>query len=144
MQVVTLDVDELSGEPRDYAPGRNPFTYYQPPPPPPPPGPSAEELARRAELERQRQEEAAPEQAAAPPPEPPKPQPPPFQLSYLGSFGPENRRIAVFTDGEEIYNALVGDVIEDKFRVADIGYESVTITYEGFPEAPATRVGIGG
>jgi hypothetical protein len=144
VRVVTLDVGELSGEPRDYSPGRNPFTYYQKPPPPPPPGPTPEELRQRAEAERLRQEELQRQRADAPPPVPPKPQPPPFQLTYLGSFGPEHRRIAVFSDGEEIYNALVGDVLNDKFVVADIGFESVTITYVGFPDEPATRVGIGG
>jgi hypothetical protein len=144
VRVTTLDLEALSAEPRSYSPGRNPFTYYQPPPPPPPPGPTPEELARRAEAERLRREAEAQRQAELPPPEPPKPQPPPFQLTYLGSFGPESRRIAVFSDGEEIYNAVIGDVLDDKFVVADIGYESVTITYVGFPDEPATRVGIGG
>jgi len=143
-RVVTLDVGELSGDPRDYSPGRNPFTYYQKPPPPPPPGPTPEELRQRAEADRLRREELERQRADAPPPVPPKPQPPPFQLTYLGSFGPDNRRIAVFSDGEEIYNALVGDVLSNKFVVADIGFESVTITYVGFPDEPATRVGIGG
>ena len=145
-EVAELDVDELVAEPRGFEAGRNPFSYYTPPPPPPPEptGPTPEELeARRAreaaeqaarEQEREEQEQA----------EPPAPEPPEFQLTFLGSFGPENRRIAVFTDGETVYNAVVGDVIEDKFRVADIGFESVTITYVGFPETPGTRVGIGG
>ena len=144
VRVTTLDLEALAAEPRSYSPGRNPFTYYQPPPPPPPPGPTPEELARRAEAEQLRREAEAQRQAELPPPEPPKPQPPPFQLTYLGSFGPESRRIAVFSDGEEIYNAVIGDVLDDKFVVADIGYESVTITYVGFPDEPATRVGIGG
>lgn len=144
VRVATLDVGELSGEARDYKPGRNPFTYQQPPPPPRPPGPTPEELAARAEAERRRREEMANQQAQAQPSEPPKPKPPPFQLTYLGSFGPKDRRIAVFSDGEEIYNALVGDVLNNKFVVADIGFESVTITYVGFPDEPATRVGIGG
>jgi hypothetical protein len=143
VRVATLDFEALAGEPMAYQPGRNPFTYYTPPPPPPPPGPSEAELRARAEAERMAREERERELAAQPPPEPPKPQPPPFQLTFLGSFGPESRRIAVFTDGETIYNALVGDVLEQKFVVADIGYESVTITYVGFPDEPATRVGIG-
>jgi hypothetical protein len=143
VRVATLDLEALAGEPMAYEPGRNPFTYYTPPPPPPPPGPSEAELRARAEAERMAREERERELAAQPPPEPPKPQPPPFQLTFLGSFGPESRRIAVFTDGETIYNALVGDVLEQKFVVADIGYESVTITYVGFPDEPATRVGIG-
>ena len=145
VRVATLDLEALAGEPMAYQPGRNPFTYYTPPPPPPPPGPSEAELLARAEAERLAREARERElaEAQANPPAPPPPQPPPFQLTFLGSFGPESRRIAVFTDGETIYNALVGDVLEQKFVVADIGFESVTITYVGFPDEPATRVGIG-
>lgn len=149
VEVVTLDLDALSATPRDYSPGRNPFDYGSPPPPPPP---SPEELARRAALEEQRRraaeearraaEERALELAENPPP-PPKPQPPDFGLRYLGSFGPESRRIAVFTDGEEIYNALVGDVLAGQFVVHDIGYESVAIAFVDFPDEPPRRFAIG-
>lgn len=147
VDVATLDLGALEAEARNYEPGRNPFEYHRKPPPPPPEpqGPTAEELAAQREAERLRREaeararaEAAAAQAEA------KPQPPSFQLTFLGSFGPEGRKIAVFTDGEEIYNALVGDVLNEKFVVSDIGFESVSITYVGFPEEPATRVGIGG
>lgn len=149
VEVVTLDLDALNAVPRDYSPGRNPFDFGQPPPPP---GPTPEELARRAEREAQRRraaEEArrsaadeARELAENPPP-PPKPQPPAFRLTYLGSFGPADRRIAVFTDGEEILNALVGDVLVDQFVVADIGYESVAIAFVDFPDEPPQRFAIG-
>jgi len=147
VEVARLEVARLEAAPRDYSPGRDPFRYGEPPPPP---GPTPEELARAAAAEAARraaEEEArrvaAALEAEAGPPEPPKPQPPAFQLTYLGSFGPPSRRIAVFTDGEEIYNALVGDVIDGRFVVADIGYESVAIKYVGFPDEPATRVAIG-
>jgi hypothetical protein len=149
VDIVTLDVDALAATPRDYSPGRNPFDYGAPPPPPPP---SAEELARRAELEAERRraaeaarlaaEERARELVENPPP-PPKPQPPEFRLTYLGSFGPPSRRIAVFTDGEEIYNALVGEVLAEQFVVQDIGYESVAIAFVGFPDEPPRRFAIG-
>lgn len=147
VDVAILDLGALEADVRDYEPGRNPFEYYRKPPPPrpEPQGPTAEELAAQREAERLRREaaeraraEAAAAQAEA------KPEPPSFQLTFLGSFGPESRKIAVFTDGEEIYNALVGDVLNEKFVVSDIGFESVSITYVGFPEEPATRVGIGG
>lgn len=146
VRVAELAVGELSAEPLNYDPGRDPFSYHTPPPPPPPEpqGPTAEELAaqRAAEAARRAAAEAARQEEAER--EPPKPQPPSFQLTYLGSFGSKNRRIAVFTDGEEIYNALVGDVIDDSFVVADIGFESVTITFVGFPDEPGKRVAIGG
>jgi hypothetical protein len=120
--------------------GRNPFRFGTPPPPPPP---TAEELAmaarRRAEeealrrsLEAQRLEELS------------RPHPPEFPWKYLGNFGPERRQVAVFSDGENIYNALEGDVLDGRFIVARIGYESVDIRFVGFPDVPAQRLGVSG
>lgn len=138
-RVVELDVARLDAQPRDYEPGRDPFRYYQPPPPPPPPpppGPTAEELAA---LEAARR--AAAEQA--PPPDP-GPQLPEIALQYLGSFGPRERPIAVFTDGDAIYNAVEGDVLEGQFVVANIGFESVDLGYVEFPDEPPARLAVGG
>jgi hypothetical protein len=72
-----------------------------------------------------------------------KPKPPPFTMSYLGSFGPPSRRIAVFSDGKTIYNALKGEVLAGKFIVAEIGYESVDIRFVGFPDWPPQRLAVG-
>lgn len=148
VEVTPLATDALLADARDYRPGRDPFRYGEPPPPP---GPTPEELEamRAAEAERRAAEEEMEkrmeeEQAVAALAEPPRPQPPPFELTYLGSFGPEGRRIAVFTDGDgEIFNALVGDVIAEQFVLDDIGYESVAIKYLAFPEEPPQRVAIG-
>jgi hypothetical protein len=74
---------------------------------------------------------------------PPKPQPPPVDVQYLGSFGSATAPIAVFTDGEEIFNVRQGEVIEGKFRVVRIGYESVDLSFVGFPDAPAERLPVG-
>jgi hypothetical protein len=67
-------------------------------------------------------------------------------LTYLGSFGPKSRRIAVFADesGENLYNARTGEVLEGKFIVDRIGYESVDLKFVGFPDEPARRLPIGG
>ncbi|HYG62835.1 MAG TPA: hypothetical protein VEL74_09660 [Thermoanaerobaculia bacterium] len=151
-EVTVLRVADLDIQARDYAPGRDPWRYYEPPPP----GPSPEELARqRAEAERlrlleeQRRREAEQRQAEMlaqqPPPEPPVPQPPPFPYKYLGNFGPPGRQIAVFSDGEgkTIINRRQGDVIDGKFVVAQIGYESVDIQFVGFPNTPAQRLPVG-
>lgn len=109
------------------APSRNLFAYVveRPPPPPPPPP------------------------RATPPPEPRKrkparPRPPEVDVTYLGSFGPEARRIAVFLDGEEVVNAKVGDVLKGKFIVEAIGYESADLRFVGFPDAPSRRLPAGG
>ena len=72
--------------------------------------------------------------------------PPPVTVVYLGCFGPERRRIAVFADdkGENLYNVQVGEVVEGKFIVDRIGYESVDLKFVGFPDEPAKRLPIGG
>ena len=144
VSVVDLDLDRLAHEPGSFSPGRDPFRYYTPPPTPPP-GPTPEELAA-AEAERRRAAEAAAAAAAAAAvaerDAPPKP--PDFSLTYLGSFGPKDRRIAVFSNGDAVYNALVGDVLDRQFIVAHIGYESVDIKYVDFPDLPAKRLPVGG
>ena len=61
----------------------------------------------------------------------------------MGNFGPAQRRIAVFTDGNDIINAQEGEVIAGKFIVARIGYESVDIRFVGFPQWPAQRLAVG-
>jgi hypothetical protein len=109
------------------APSRNLFAYVvERRPPPPPPAPRA-----------------------TPPPaprerKPARPRPPEVDVTYLGSFGPEARRIAVFLDGEEVVNAKVGDVLKGKFIVEAIGYESADLKFVGFPDAPSRRLPAGG
>ncbi|HKI87025.1 MAG TPA: hypothetical protein VKA53_09790 [Thermoanaerobaculia bacterium] len=123
---VTLDTAALEHQPAVYHGGRDLFRYAPKPEPPP-------KVATKA--------------APPPPPapkEPAKPSPPQIDLSYLGSFGPDDRQIAVFTDGKNIYNAFEGDVLEGKFIVAKIGYESVDISFVGFPDAPPRRLPVGG
>ncbi|MEZ5333303.1 MAG: hypothetical protein R2991_14960 [Thermoanaerobaculia bacterium] len=107
------------------APSRNLFSYVvarRPPPPPPPPPPPREDREQK----------------------PRRPQPPEVDLSFLGSFGPEGRRIAVFLDGEDVVNAKVGEVLKGKFIVDAIGFESVDVKFVGFPDAPSHRLPAGG
>ncbi|HVF61295.1 MAG TPA: hypothetical protein VNJ70_15915 [Thermoanaerobaculia bacterium] len=144
-EVVDLRLDLLEREPRSYRPGRNPWTFPPPPPPPEPPKPkppSAAELARQqAEAERIALAQAAAAEAARL--EALKPKPPPFTMKYVGSFGPAGRRLAVFSNGKEIINARQGEVLQGKFVVARIGYESVDIQFVGFPAEPPLRLAIG-
>ena len=140
-EVAQLRLEDLVIAPRDFTVGRDPFRYGPPPPPPPPPGPSAEDLERmRREAEEARRRAEAAARAAA------IPRPPPITVVYLGSFGPSARKVAVFSgeDGEKLYNALVGDVLEGKFIVDRIGFESVDLKFVGFPDEPAKRLAIGG
>ncbi len=80
---------------------------------------------------------AQPEPSA---PAPPGPHPEEFNLRYLGRFGPPDKQIAVFTSGARVFNLQEGEVIDGKFIVARIGYESVDIRFVGFPDVPAKRV----
>lgn len=109
------------------APSRNLFAYVvERRPPPPRPAPRAEPPPLEREVE------------------PAEPRPPEVDVTFLGSFGPESRRIAVFLDGEEVVNAKVGDVLKDKFIVEAIGYESADLGFVGFPDAPSRRLPAGG
>lgn len=144
-EVEELRIADLRGTPRSYSPGRDPWRFVDPPPPPPPPpppGPSEEELRRMREAEErarlQREAEAARLAAEAA-----KPKPPQFTLKYLGKFGPADRPIGTFTDGKNIYNVQEGGVLQGKFIVAQLGYESVEIQFVGFPDWPAQRFGVG-
>jgi len=67
---------------------------------------------------------------------------PELPLEYLGNFGPPGMRVAVFSDGKRVRNALEGDVIDGRFRVARIGYESVEIELLGYPGLPAKRLSV--
>ena len=53
-------------------------------------------------------------------------------------------RLAVFSDGQEIFNVPEGDVLKEKFVVVKIGLESADLGFVGFPDTPAKRLEIGG
>jgi hypothetical protein len=141
-RVAVLRLADLDRAPRPATAGRDPWRYVDPPPPPPvkpppPHVPTAEEL-RAAEEARRRAEEAARLRAI----EAAKPHPAEFSLQYIGRFGPADRQIAVFSNGKAVFNYQEGEVIDNKFIVAHIGYESVDIRFVGFPDVPAKRVGV--
>lgn len=132
VEVVSVQTDRLAASGGQYTPGRDPWSFGSEPRPTPPPR-QIEEVSRPVDR-----------QVIAPPVEvePPKPKPPPVDVEYLGRFGPERLPIAVFTAGDDIVNAQRGDVINGKFRVEEIGYMSVQLSFVGFPEAPPAQVGI--
>ena len=142
-RVAVLRMSDLDRMPGQSKAGRDPWRFIDPPPPPPPPPhvPTKEELEaqRRAEEEARRRAEEAARLAAI---EAAKPHPPEFNLQYLGRFGPPEQQIAVFTNGKQIFNKQEGEVIDNKFVVAHIGYESVDIGFVGFPTVPPKRVGV--
>ena len=136
VQVLELRLADLERETGEFRPGRDPFRYAEPERPavPEPVAPSAAEIRARELLAAARAEAA----------EPAAPRPPAINVVYLGSFGPAERKIAVFSDEDTIYNASVGDVVSDKFILVQIGLESVDLKFVGFPDAPAQRLAVGG
>lgn len=135
-RIVEVRTDRLVPDaPAELEVGRDPFRFQAPPPPPPatpPPPPSEEELERRRREAEERARLAA------------IPRPPEVTLRYLGSFGPRSARIAVFAGGAEgsVLNARQGAILEGKFIVDRIGYESVDLKFVDFPDVPARRLGI--
>jgi hypothetical protein len=142
-EVKELRVAQLDQVPHSFTPGRDPWRFYVPPPPPPTPvkPPSREEQERMRLLaeERLRQQREAEEKARYIK----EHTPPAFTMSYLGTFGPPNRRFAVFSDGKTIYNVPEGKPIAGNFVLSHIGYESVDVSYTLLPEAPPQRVAAG-
>jgi len=130
-EVVGLDLAALRPREGRYPVSRDPFNFEPdptPPPPPPPPPPTP-----------------TPYVTPTPPPPPPPPPPPSAAgLKYLGSFGPPQARIAAIMSNGEIYNVRQGTVLEGKFIVQEIGFESVAIAFVGFPDAPPVRIAAGG
>jgi len=141
--VEPLRLAALSHVSPGFTTGRDPWRFVEPPPPPPPKPrvPSAAELRAMREAEEARQRQLA-ELARLKAIDDATPKPPPFSWSYLGNFGPSSQRIAVFTDGKRVWNARQGETLENKFIVAQIGYESVDIRFVGFPDVPAQRLAV--
>jgi hypothetical protein len=139
--VVLLRTDRLEAEPEEFAVGRDLFRFGPPPAPPAPPPPTADELARMRELEAERRRQAEERARLAAIPRPPE-----VTLRFLGSFGPPRSKIAVLTDatGARVWNARVGDVLDGKFIVDKIGFESVDLRFVGFEDAPPRRLEVGG
>jgi hypothetical protein len=134
--ITEVNLAALERQPGTFSPGRDPFRFFQAAPvqPAPPPAPPREAAPKAPPPRPAQQANAAP----------PKPRPPAIDFRYLGSFGPKERKIAVFSDTNEIFNALQGDVIKQKFVVVGIGYESADIGFVGFPSEPAQRLAAGG
>lgn len=142
--VEELRVADLVAQAKSFTPGRDPFRFFVPPPPPQPtPRPPTQAELDRIRQQQERDAAARAAALAAQMAEAAKPKPVPFTMTYLGSFGPPEKRLAVFTDGKTIYNAQRGEVLDNKYIVAHIGYESVDIQFVGFPDWPALRLAVG-
>jgi hypothetical protein len=160
--VEPIHVEWLEPQPGSYDSRRNLFAFPVPPPPPPPPPPPAPPDRDRdgipdyqdncpdaanpdqSDIDRDGMGSACdPGEIAPPPPPPPTPQPPAFNYKYIGTFGTPRNPIATFTREGEIVNARVGDLIDGKFILRNIGLESVVIGFQGFPPDQDKRIPIG-
>jgi len=100
---------------------RNIFAYREPPP--------VVVVAKKPEVIVQRQAPTS-IQDVMPPREP---EAPPFGYRCIGTFGSESRRFAVFTNGDGVINASIGDVVgQSQFVLREIGVESVTVATKTF------------
>jgi len=146
VKIYPVDWAALTAPRPGYDPsGRNIFQFGAIPVPTPPP-PTPEELAALEALRKKQAEDAeaarlamlksqqealaqqqqqAEAQANLPPPPPPKPRPPAVPYKFIGYVGPPEKKIAVLHDGSDLLFAGRGDVVGERFRILDIGYESI-------------------
>jgi len=127
--------------------GRNLFRYGAPKPPQAPPGAPGGGPGGKPGIWRPGggAESAAPLTPPQPPVpvEPPKPQPPAVTVQYLGAFGPKGRTVAVFTDGNEIYDVFEGETFANKFILRRINLETVELGFTGFPDDIIEKLEVG-
>ena len=88
-----------------------------------------EEAARKAAEEAAKRAEEARLYALAHPVPPPKPQPPPVNFRYIGFVGPPKDRVAAFDLNNETFVAKAGEVVRKDYRIDEIRYESVLISF---------------
>ena len=68
-----------------------------------------------------------PPKPVVPPPPPPAPPPPPITLKFYGYSTPraDGQKRAFFLDGDDIFVAAEGELIKKRYRVVQIGVNSV-------------------
>ncbi len=89
----------------------------------------AEERARVAALQREKEEAERQAYLVAHPLPPPPPQPPAITFKFLGFVGPPNGRIAAFEENDATFVAKAGEIVRREFRIDEIKYESVVVSY---------------
>jgi hypothetical protein len=89
----------------------------------------AESRSRLEALQRQKAEAERQEYLAAHPPPPPPPQPPTISFRFLGFVGPPTGRIAAFEENDTTFVATKGEIVKKEFRIDEIKYESVVVSY---------------
>jgi hypothetical protein len=143
-EVVELRLADLERDEAQFRPGRDPFRF----------GEAkqveaeadeddtaeADRQAAALEAMRRAMEARASRESATPS----RPALPKLDVKFLGSFGSRTKRLAVFSDGVEIFNVLEGGVLKDHFVIRQIGFESVDVGFADYPEEPPIRLAAGG
>jgi len=102
----------------------------------------SEEAAAQAEESRRKSEEARLKWQGPPLP-PPPPQPPAISFQFIGYMGTPEDRIGVFS-GPGTFLAKNGEVVQGKFKILSIGYESAEIGFTGFSQTQRIPLTAGG
>jgi hypothetical protein len=89
----------------------------------------ADSRARLAALQQQKAEAERLAYLAAHPPPPQPPPPPTISFRFLGFVGPPTGRIAAFEENDTTFVATTGEIVKKEFRIDEIKYESVVISY---------------
>lgn len=115
--VAQVKVDELAA-PRP-APGgndRNPFQFKPKAPPPPPPAP-------KPTVPQPMISEVVPPVDTGPPP------PPPIRVKFIGVVEKEGKKIAVLSEGGNVFSGVEGQIADGRFLIIKIGVESIELSY---------------
>jgi hypothetical protein len=116
--VAPIALEVLRAAPPDpIASGRNPFRFQQHSAP-------TEEGGGGGPVR-----ESAGPMVQAPPPPPPGP--PPIPLRFIGIVDETRRhlKLAVLSDGRNVFYGREGDIIEGRYRIVRIGLESIEMTH---------------
>ena len=131
--VPDIDVSAFSKRPEGSADvSRDLFKFREPPPPPPPP-PKPQYIPP-----------GDPRFVGPmpPPPPPPPPQPPAVAFQFTGTFGNPKEPVAAVVEGDRLLLVRRGDVVDGKFIIRRVGYESLDVGFVGFPESEVRRIPI--
>jgi len=132
-EIPDIDVSAFSKNgPTPAEMSRDLFKFKEPPPPKPKPAPPAYTPPGDPRF-------VGP---LPPPPPPPPPQPPAIAFQFTGTFGPPKAPVAAVVDGDRLLLVRQGDVVDGKFIIRRVGYESLDVGFVGFPESEVRRIPI--
>ena len=117
VEVVRLDA-LTRGRPEPEGGGRNPFRFRPAAPPP-------------SMAEGPRGGAPLPAMPVGPPMPVGRPPPPPIALKFIGVVEqtPSRLKLAVLSDGRNVFYGREGEVIEGRYRIERIGVESIEMAY---------------